>query len=686
MLYERSMMLKVWIPRIASAIERHADRLRSTVYIGVDFLALSDMGPITEIPDEAVIRQSISSDLHRKDGMVVLSVGDAFERGMQDVSNVSERVLVDELCRALFDLFRIELTDETFQRLLTQIVPNDAARYVHAFYASQFRDFVSPSLRGQIIESDELDSAILRSGLAFCVESRTKGRFSTRSKRQATQFLNSLVHKLESQLIGVCQSLDRNQLLEQALWNHERAVQSRQRWMRTAKANFALRQQSSGVAEVIAARDIELSDTIFASLIVAEIALCESPVEGGLQPGTLDLCRLQCLAGAIAHFGGWSDAIHMDAMSPRLTITALGDVQVDDEFRSQILMPFAKAGSGGRIREAIHRYAENFEPPSVGKSSRTLNSDFEDAWKTEFGFSILEMRQAIDLLEDIGIKQAVAVFSMSWGDFLRIVESAVADATKFIEAFVLNSRTEWRDIPSWCDVKDIQIWRFRRQLSVVRRPVLRVTTDGDSRVLIAPGIIRESIAYILDGYYEGTLPPRHYRSEAMRRWHGRRTNERGTQFSQAVAGAFTERGWHAEIEQKVHSLIDCGRDTDFGDVDVVAWNVDAKRVLIIECKHLYYGKTAGEIAEQLRDYRGKVRHDCRRQRRDDLRKHLDRIEVITEHRAVLLNTLGLPHDMQIEGWILFKNPVPMLFGWDAFADKVQIATFEDIDRIAVKKG
>ncbi|MGV2336316.1 MAG UNVERIFIED_CONTAM: hypothetical protein LVR18_20150 [Planctomycetaceae bacterium] len=232
MLHERWMMLKVWVPRVASAIERHADRLPSSVYIVVDFLALSDMGPITEIPDEAEIRQSISADLHREEGVIALSVGEAFERGLQDVSNVAERILVSELCGALLDLFSIEVTDETIQRLLTQIVPNDAARYVHAFYASQFRDFVSPSLRGQIIESDELDSAILRSGLAFCVESRTKGRFSTRSKRQATQFLNSLVQKLESELIAVCQSLDRNQLLEQALWNHERAVQSRQRWMR----------------------------------------------------------------------------------------------------------------------------------------------------------------------------------------------------------------------------------------------------------------------------------------------------------------------------------------------------------------------------------------------------------------------------------------------------------------------
>ncbi|MGV2336318.1 MAG UNVERIFIED_CONTAM: hypothetical protein LVR18_20160 [Planctomycetaceae bacterium] len=269
---------------------------------------------------------------------------------------------------------------------------------------------------------------------------------------------------------------------------------------------------------------------------------------------------------------------------------------------------------------------------------------------------------------------------------MRLVESAVADVSKFIEAFVLNSRPEWREIPSWCDVKDIQIWRFRRQLSVVRRPLLRVTADDESRVLIAPGIIRQSAAYILEGYYEGTLPSRHYRSEAMRRWHGQRTNERGTQFSEAVAGAFRERGWHAKVEQNVNSLIHCGRDPDFGDVDVVAWNVDAKRVLIIECKHLYYGKTAGEIAEQLRDYRGRVRQDGRRQRRDDLRKHLDRIEVITQHQAVLLNTLGLPPDLRIEGWIVFKNPVPMLFGWEVFADRVQIATFEDIDRIAVKKG
>ena len=101
-------------------------------------------------------------------------------------------------------------------------------------------------------------------------------------------------------------------------------------------------------------------------------------------------------------------------------------------------------------------------------------------------------------------------------------------------------------------------------------------------------------------------------------------------------------------------------------------------MLVIECKHLHFHKTLGEIAEQLSDYRGRT---GQKGRKDDLRKHLDRIEVIMARKSLLCKKIGIDEDVEIEGWIIFKYPVPMIYAWKEFEDRMKVATYDDISNI-----
>jgi len=152
-----------------------------------------------------------------------------------------------------------------------------------------------------------------------------------------------------------------------------------------------------------------------------------------------------------------------------------------------------------------------------------------------------------------------------------------------------------------------------------------------------------------------------------------------------VAEQLREYGWHCWTEQQVRNLAKSGKHPDYGDVDVVAWHSGQQRLLLIECKDLYFGKTAGEIAEQLRDYRGEIRQDGRKEKRDDLRKHLDRLAILNENRYTVCKTLKIDPSAQFEGWTVFKNPVPMLFAWVKFEGLVQIATYDDLRDVAMNQ-
>jgi hypothetical protein len=398
---------------------------------------------------------------------------------------------------------------------------------------------------------------------------------------------------------------------------------------------------------------------------------------------------LMAKVNAILELGGWSDAIHRDAMQPSLTITPLGDVQVPVEFESTVVMPFSLSMSQSRVNAAIEDYEMNFQSPEVRETDELdLDPGFLSAWHQEFGFTLQDLRVFLDTIEDEGTRRASAVFLLMRNELVALLESKIEKerVESLLNALSLCPRESWRTLPEgFGDEKDIQPWRFRRQLSAIRRPVFQMDSGNDSVVVLAPGFVRESANHLISGYYEGSFPDRQYRSKPMRSWYGRRVSQRGSEFAELVVGRTQELGWNGvKREVDVREIIGCTNDPDFGDlrhygdVDVLAWNEVAKRVLVIECKHLHFHKTVGEIAEQLSDYRGRLKPNGKR---DDLRKHLDRLEILNARKAALCAFIGVDSDIQIEGWILFKHSVPMLYAWKELEAKTKIATCDDLERV-----
>ena len=193
--------------------------------------------------------------------------------------------------------------------------------------------------------------------------------------------------------------------------------------------------------------------------------------------------------------------------------------------------------------------------------------------------------------------------------------------------------------------------------------------------MVAPGILRDALIYMVGNYHRGDFPLRQLR-RAMRSWAGTLRDQAGRQFRREVAARLKEFGWEAESEVKATKLLRRGFDRDYGDVDVLAWNRTSGRILIIECKDVQYRKIYGEIAEQLADFRGEVWPGGRR---DYLLRHLDRVDVISQHLPAVAKYIRMVADRGIESHLVFKNPVPMEFALKHMAERVSVGIF---DRLA----
>jgi hypothetical protein len=231
-------------------------------------------------------------------------------------------------------------------------------------------------------------------------------------------------------------------------------------------------------------------------------------------------------------------------------------------------------------------------------------------------------------------------------------------------------------VPSGFNDKDRQPWRFRRRLSLLRRPIVQLDQSEDPLLIIAPGLARDALTYSMIGYLEGSFPHEQIKTTRMKSWFGQAADERGKAFTRDVAGGLRDLGWNVECEVPVTKILRRRLDADYGDVDVLAWSKSSRHILAAECKDLHFHKTPGEIAEQLRDFRGQTRDG----KKDLLRKHLDRCGILTENGALLRAYVGLDDHAILEKFVIFRYPVPMLFAWEGIAGSVQIATFDRLPK------
>ncbi|GHD04523.1 hypothetical protein GCM10019060_41310 [Novosphingobium pokkalii] len=677
--YERLAMLSTWLSRAAEKLEGLVGLPPGPIYWKAEFRGQPgefDRGAGRASYDEA--RAAIQVEASTGDSTFRTIADDGFEQAVFHPENIAERAVVAALVDAVNQLAGTPLSAIQAGALLQEIVQSPAARHGHAFMAREFRDHVRDDIGGEVIHISRDDDAFVRLGLGWAARERSLGP-NIVGKAECSAFLNSVVRHLENELCTDLKQFGRNSFLQKLLRNMEFAANDRDRWRRTTAAMIALHPPAAEAIETISVHDFKLNAVFQTSRILAEMAICACPDAGAVKVGKLDLSRLMAKASLLFHIGGWSDAIRWGVMKPELRITPLGDIHAQFGYVDEIVEPFARASAAGRTSSDADNYSkhlESYDPQlTVG---HLLDREFARAWEEQFGLTFDETRVFVDHCENLGINAGKGVISVQRSAFDNVcVEGQTVSperALRLLDELTLLPRDEWREVPPGYNDRDRQPWRFRRRLSLLRKPFLQIEEGNETVLLFAPGQIRDSFVYMLGNFHRGEFPQEQL-SPKMKSWAGKSADRRGAAFSAEVAAKLVEMGWQAETEVRVTKLLGRGFDMDYGDVDVLAWDAASSRVLIIECKDVHYRKTYGEISEQLADFRGELRDDGKR---DYLLKHLDRMGVLQQHLTEVGRRVGIAGQPSLESHLVFKNPVPMQFALKFMEERVTVSNFDKL--------
>jgi hypothetical protein len=673
--YQRWKIMSTWLPRIAQVVDANLPSMPELVSLRVAFGGYDHPATGQEtIPSRDDIEAEIGLAVDAPTRTIAVSTGRLFDLGLAHPANIAEAALVGVIVRGCVQLAG-NPTGVDPRDLTAAIVADERMRDCHAFQARHFRDFVANSLTGDPVGIDPIDVATLRIGLGWRVRDRAMGG-EVAGQPQCNEFLNALVAHLESELCSELSQFDRTALVTMALRNYELAMVQQGTWRRTASANLALHCDREATLATIAKQEFDNNGVLLASRVLIELAVCECPLTGGIVPGDMDLALLLARLMLVMTLGDWSDAIYHGGMKPSVLVTPLGDVHVETSFLDAVVEPFGHLVNDSILDSSIANYAKNYEAVSVDPATEpTLDAVFLAAWREEKQFDLEALRQFVADVESFAIGRKEAILTVRRSELLQLYSAEDGAAETIVSSLTTKPRPAWREVPPGMLDKDRWPWRFRRRLSLLRRPIVELNASADPILVLAPGLLRDAASYAVENYYRGYFPLVQLDTAAMKAWAGTAADRRGSEFANEVAARLVELGWQAVPEVKVTRILNRGLDRDYGDVDVVAWNARTQRVLLIECKDLHFHKTAGELAEQLGDFRGEVRDG----KRDLLRKHLDRCEVLTKHKDAVASHVGLTAAPQIESWMVFRNPVPMLLVWDKFVSQVRVTTLAGLD-------
>lgn len=618
------------------------------------------------------------------DGTISFDVKAGFMSAARRPDNLGERAIVRAVIEACFEAFSLTPDEDDINEALNVIVKTDSARHFHAFTVPQLHDFVREDLPGGVQIIERMDDASTRLGLGWLCRSPTEVR-TIKGLDECKEYLRKLVGALVQKLKLNVAQYNRRDLVEVLLRNHEALFAQMDTWKRTFGAVEALSRDKTIAANETIEQLSHFNAASMSCRIVAEAAICESAVVGGLSPGQYDIARMLAFGSLIHHMGGYSEAMVAGIMPPEIKISPAGEVMMNHEFSEEVIQPFGQFFQTNALKNAASRYVENYASElsdggeTAGRTASDHDRQFEAAWQDEFGFALESMQAFVDGLDSILTTDRKAVLHMKLSDLterLRIeTELSLEIVSACIALFSFIPREKWDVSPAGYLSSAWFPWQFRRQLSLISKPIVHLDNGPDPECLLVPAMTIMNVTKFVGDARMGALDQRIFKQDgSMFKWIGSINGDLGEAFNERVAAEFRDTGWWAQANLSDGTILSRKKNRAFGDVDVLAWNEEQKRVLIIECKDLSFDKTIGEIARRLANYQGAVKANGKR---DDLRKHLDRCADIENNVSQLSQFVGFTVE-HIDRVLLFSQSTPLQFSKITEQHSVILCTFADI--------
>jgi hypothetical protein len=463
-----------------------------------------------------------------------------------------------------------------------------------------------------------------------------------------TAVLNEIVGHLFERLKERLADLDPTGLLEQLAVEQEALAFLAVRNRLLVPSQAACFGDDSSAVRKARESSRDVTTTAIANRFLIECVTALPPT-GGRPLGVGLYDELLAIANQIVQYGYLSDAIWCDVAETELGLLPSGRLGIsrDEPYHAAVAAHVA-ALSDRTLDDARRQFERHWARPATSPSAYDP-TDLDAAFAAEWGVTATQLSHLSGELIDIsrGAPRQVATRTLD-----ELTEE-VAERLEWSPALVASalpmlSLGPLDHYPPFTNAVDVYPWRFSRDRSAARRPLLQRPTASGTEVVWGPRAVYRSGRYLLDQVVSDRLKV--VQSHEMRQYITRTRQAETSAFNDAVARCF-HTSESVSVRKKVKRVgkLKLARQNgdDIGDIDVLVIDVEQRVILAVETKDFEFARTPVELSNELEKLFGESE--------SAVTHHSERLEFLVRNRETIHEVLGLPgvpRDWQVRGLIV----------------------------------
>jgi hypothetical protein len=621
-----------WVWRAASAIfvaDRSGQRPTATVFVELD--KIGEWGG----PELPVSQQNrdITYSLDRSGDALELLIQATWQGALAQPDNFAERHLVWLMIEGLIELLDPgQQSTGRVEEILNEVAPIGPRRMLMAMESDTTSllgpDGALPAWRAV----SDWERGRVRDELAAAYRAEGYAPGPPGEANAQNELIRFAVSFFLAALIEHIAQLSPEGLIEDLLRREESLIRAVGQAELTIPTRLACFGDVMDVASAITTETKETTQASIAHRFLIEYVTARPP-NGKLALTNVRYDRLLALAASIAEYGFNSDVTHYRLDDLRARILPSGRLGIARGRYEAATERWTRGMSRRQIEWSQDKFPSHWAEPA---DSPGPPSEWQEAFRAEFGFSVTELREVLDELLDLAGDSPDAVARWSREMLIAELEARTKrpapELVQILAALTLGPRADF-ERPEGFAKEDVYPWRFNRRLSLLRRPLI---ARGDELLWGRRGVVI-SVRHLLMSIETGRLRAQ---SRQMRDLLSKTAQRQGSEFEEEVAAQVRALGF--DLRRRVKKLgkqrlAEAGED--LGDIDVLAIDPASKRLWAIECKSLAFSRTPWELASQADAFADPEVGIPARHRR--------RIDWLRSHQAELAAFIG---QRDLRGW------------------------------------
>ena len=533
------------------------------------------------------------SVVEESSGLLRLSFGEPPRAGESAPTNYLDRDMVKSLLEALVP---VQAGDRAVrEQLLEEVAPAGPKQMIHLYGAGA--DAVE--LPGSLPEARRLQSAPVARLLDNLGDYLTgvlglvPGPVDV---DQRTHFLNDTVNRwLMDNLHETVGDLSPEGLLERLITLDEALASETAREPAQLRARLACFEPQDGQVQKHQSTAVASS---LASRFIIEYVTAFTP-SGNLPLTGETYDNLLALGSEIINKGMLSDALRHNISDAEIGVLESGRLGIsrdEDQYHSA-LTHYGNTRAHDTFTVAVGGLREG------GDDSTDPLEEADVLAEGEFGFSYTDLAQAcgqIIALGDAGTFNDVVVVREV--DVRQILKSELGWVDTKVESLLAAtslSHTATTAEEYWKNGTRVFPWRFNRDLSYLRRPLLRRVSSGEAELVSGRRRLWQTASFWLEQYRTGRLQAK---TKPMKAALNKIRSAKGASFELTVAdrlravGLSGVRSRLSKIGRHDFRNID---GADLGDIDAIGVHERRRKIYVVEAKDFEVARTPAELANEI---------------------------------------------------------------------------------------